>query len=491
MPLAALLLALCPAAAQAAEVTLGAVTNGAFRWRDVAGNHYAASYTGSYNYAQASVTVSFAATGTILRGTMAATNLKPHFAYQFKLEGRPEDDAAANEALGLSGRWWEQTWQGSNGWSAGGNLNTKGAGTSPNPNDDVYISRRGVSNAASPTQLHYRYVAYRPLDYFITDSNGNAELTFSLDSCYHVLWRTWYQPHTASDGQLKSTTFDPDPSVNPAYDTDYPSATVHVFGEWERLPVGGVYLAPGQHDMSFLLTEESFHSVDGPGSGTWAHAMRGAVQFTIVRPVVRATASPPHGASPLPASAEVTCGGSTNAHARTFTYWDITNSLVNGVSVGATNSVQLTRVTNDVDVTFLLHPHLATQGVPKWWLAARVAAWTNDFVAAALGDQDADTVPTWQEYLAGTDPDDGDSWFHIDEVRCVGGTNAITWRSPVSDPSLPPFAVERSYTTGNGWATVDVNAARSPDGTNVWFDAHSATHNSNTFYRVVATNNAL
>jgi len=95
-----------------------------------------------------------------------------------------------------------------------------------------------------------------------------------------VLWKTSQRAHTAQDGPPKTTIFDvelPDPAG--AYDVDYPEATVSVFGEWERLPVGGVTLPSGVYVADFILTEESFH---GSGlAGGWAAAMGVRISFEI------------------------------------------------------------------------------------------------------------------------------------------------------------------------------------------------------------------
>ncbi len=65
-----------------------------------------------------------------------------------------------------------------------------------------------------------------------------------------------------------------------AYDVDYPESTVSVFGEWERLPVGGVTLPLGDYEGQFILTEESFH---GSGlAGGWAAAMGAPAVFHLV-----------------------------------------------------------------------------------------------------------------------------------------------------------------------------------------------------------------
>jgi hypothetical protein len=251
---------------------------GNYRWRDVADQPYREDYRISYNYTQANVTVTHELVGTTPQGTLNANNLKPNFAYQLKLVGFP--GTPSNERIGLAGRWWQEEWDGSE-WTNGQNLNNKGDGSSPNPNDIVYFARRDVPDPTSPTGLHYRYTGYLVLDYFITDDDGNAILEFEIESSYHVLWKTSQRVRTVDDGPLKSRIFDADLSA--AYDDtggdDYPSQTVTIFGEWERLPTGGVYLQPGDYHAQIVLTEESFHGSGGSFAGSWAGAMGAEIQF--------------------------------------------------------------------------------------------------------------------------------------------------------------------------------------------------------------------
>jgi hypothetical protein len=251
---------------------------GQYRWMDVADQIYAASYQDSYNYTQASVQVDFYTDAVTLHGTLSAANLKPHFAYQFKLVG--DAGTASNEYIGFAGRWWQEEWDGEQ-WANGQNLNNKGDGSWPNPNDLTYCARRDIPNPSSPTGYHYQCTAYLVFGYFITDAYGNAALSFTADSSYHVLWKTTQRTHTPSDGPLDNTVFDvtlPDPVG--AYAFDYPPADVTIFGEWERLPVGGVLLPAGSYQASFVLTEESFH---GSGlAGGWAAAMGAPVTFTLI-----------------------------------------------------------------------------------------------------------------------------------------------------------------------------------------------------------------
>ena len=251
---------------------------GDYRWLDIANQSYSSSYRNSYNYTQASVTLTYDETGESFHGTLNATNLKPNFAYQVKLSGI--SGTPSNELIGLAGRWWQEEWNGT-AWSNGQNLNNKGNGSSPNPNDILYYARKNITNVTSPTGLKYRYTGYLVFDYFLTDGYGNATLNFEANSSYHVLWKTSQRTRTVDDGPLKSSTFDANISL-PAYDTDYPLQTVDLFSEWERLPVGGIFLQSGDYSAQFMLTEESFHGDGGAFSGNWAAAMGADIQFIIL-----------------------------------------------------------------------------------------------------------------------------------------------------------------------------------------------------------------
>lgn len=250
---------------------------GDYRWLDIADQQYSSSYRTTYNYTQATVQATYETAGVILQGTLTASNLKPNFAYQLKLVGTP--GTLANERIGLAGRWWQEEWGGSE-WSNGQNLNNKGDGSSPNPNDNTYFTRRDIADETSPTGLKYSYTGYLVYDYLMTDSDGHAILNFETNSSYHVLWKTSQRAHSSDDGPIKVNTFDPDPSSY-AYDTDYGQSTVSIFGEWERLPIGGVYLQPGEYTGQIILTEESFHGSGGSFAGNWAAAMGAPISFYI------------------------------------------------------------------------------------------------------------------------------------------------------------------------------------------------------------------
>ena len=249
---------------------------GDYRWMDIANQEYSESYRDTYNYTNATVEISYFPVDETLSGTLTATNLKPNFAYQLKLVGTP--GTPENEQLGLVGRWWQEEWDGAQ-WTNGWNLNNKGNGSSPNPNDLNYTARRNITDGTSPTGLHYRYTGYLLFDYFTTDGYGNATLSFETGSCYHVLWKTTQRTHTGDDGPIITTTFTANTS-SPAYDVNYSEQTVDIFGEWERLPMGNVPLSTGSYTAQLMITEESFHGT-GENEGSWAAAMGTDISFII------------------------------------------------------------------------------------------------------------------------------------------------------------------------------------------------------------------
>lgn len=255
---------------------------GQFRWLDVADQQYGTNYINNYDYTQADVQIDYYTDNQALYGILTASNLKPNFAYQLKLVGT--SGTPANEYIGYAGRWWQEEWNNIAGtWTNGQNLNNKGSGTSPNPNDLVYESRKDIPDVDSPTGFHYKYTGYLVFDYFITDENGDINMNFRTDSSYHVLWKTSQRTQTGNDGPIKTSNFDPKPGKKTAYDINYPPQTISIFGEWERLPVGGITLQTGTYnDVQIILTEESFHGSGGaPYCGNWAAAMGATIDFVI------------------------------------------------------------------------------------------------------------------------------------------------------------------------------------------------------------------
>jgi len=271
IPILLLLIAFStPAAGAAADTpttvqlsTSGSVTSPPaidYRWRDLARNDYAQTYIENYAYDDATVSVTYQATGEpTFVGHLSATNLKPNFAYQIKIVGKPTGlftpeqggDDAANERIGYAGRWWEV---------APGSGNRDDAYYEAHRNDPAYI-----------------FEAYLLFDFFLTDRFGDAEIDFALDSSYHVLFWDWQRTQGACDHPLKTTTVS-GAAGDPAYSQDVGPTTVGVYPQIERLCNGTTALPTGVYRCRLLLTEESFHS----GYGNWAPAMiNDDVEFTI------------------------------------------------------------------------------------------------------------------------------------------------------------------------------------------------------------------
>ena len=108
-------------------------------------------------------------------------------------------------------------------------------------------------------------------------------------------------------------------------------------------------------------------------------------------------------------------------------------------------------------VTASFAERLAAHDVPEWWLASY--GWTNNFDDAALGDPDEDTMPTWQEYIAGTHPTNGESVLRAGTQPETGDGPLVTWSS-VAGRS---YDVEvRTNAALGDWAPCETNVAADP-----------------------------
>jgi hypothetical protein len=223
-----------------------------YRWRDIATNLYAQSYQDQYLYDDAVVTVTYTPCECLtFAGHLSAQNLKPNFAYQIKLVGKPtglwgpEGDDLTNELIGFVGRWWR---------------------TQPNvgnSSDADYIA-----NHDNPD---YIFEGYLVLDFFLTGPDGSAEVDFAMDSSWHVLWWEHQRTPGVCDSPAKYATVTGSAS-DPAYDIDVGPTEVGVYAEIERLCYGTSTMTLGDYNCRFLLSEESFHQ-SGDGNGYWASAM--------------------------------------------------------------------------------------------------------------------------------------------------------------------------------------------------------------------------
>ena len=225
--------------------------NSAYRFRDLARHAYAPSYQDNYSYADATVILTYQEGGaTTFSGHLSATNLKPNFAYQMKLLGKPtglygvDGDDATNERLGYAGRWWRKQ-------------------PNPGPATDAEYE----ANHDNPAYIYEGFILF---DFLLTDRNGNAEFDFSLDSSYHILHADWEgRPQGPCDNPLRAVTVEGSAS-DVAYNQDVGPTVVGVYPQIERLCDGETVLALGEtYNCRFFLTEESFEQSGGSVHPGW------------------------------------------------------------------------------------------------------------------------------------------------------------------------------------------------------------------------------
>ena len=209
-------------------------------WSDITGTEYSPGFQNTFDYAAATVALTYNTSSPgRFTGSLTATGLKPNFCYQTKLHGKPpayfgaDGDVASSEWLGYEGRWWrfepEPAW---------------------NANDAEY-----EANKDDPDYVFGGYLVY---DFFVTDADGSVDIPFfESENSYRVIWKTGQRTPGANDGPIRT------------YDVG--GTEVGLYGEWEetRALPGELDLPIGDYNVSFWLTEESFHD-QWPG---WALAM--------------------------------------------------------------------------------------------------------------------------------------------------------------------------------------------------------------------------
>ncbi len=105
---------------------------------------------------------------------------------------------------------------------------------------------------------------------------------------------------------------------------------------------------------------------------------------------------------------------------------------------------------------------LAAHDTPEWWLAQH--GWTSDFDAAATNDAEPDGYPTWQEFVADTDPGNSSSYPRVASVLASGAVSVITW--PASTGRI--YQIHRCGDLGTGeWVTQQLFL-----GTGEWTDTN-------------------
>ena len=251
------------------------------RERDIANTLYS-EIIEPFPYANSNVTLSYARQqkNAYFGGHISARGLKPNFAYQLKLAGKPiggnrgtgrqtshveatsdapdatpivriVNDAAGNptpingddwtnQQLGYAGRWWDDT-----------------RAPSTNLNDAYFRNNY-------PYHTIYGYIF---MGVFVTDASGNAEADVSAAHSYHI---TWQDKQSNAIKDVVAGTFNVE-SAPPFYGYNRPvfAQKVKLWYEYESGRARDVKLVPGTYHCRLLVTEEAFHTAGGEWGGVW------------------------------------------------------------------------------------------------------------------------------------------------------------------------------------------------------------------------------
>ena len=207
----------------------------------------------SYRAGQVVFTYDRQQSGGVVRGHIEARDLKPNFAYQMKLCGKPASgargwgqfgDDKSNAILGFGGRWWDDSEQKSG--------------------DDGYY--RSLYVKAAPARRH-TMVGYIFIGDFVTDEKGNVSTDFVADKPLHITWqdkqKTNLKNHQAGVWTVGSTQ-----EPYRGYGYAFAPRSIKLWYEHEKRHPPRLKLPAGEYNCRLLVTEESFHSKT-PAGGRW------------------------------------------------------------------------------------------------------------------------------------------------------------------------------------------------------------------------------
>jgi len=246
------------------------------RWRDIGNNAFSSAFRAGFSYQSGSVVLTYPRSpdAKTFSAHISARGLKPNFAYQLKLAGKPVSgpqgwgtahsyisastngsgatpvshdvagtpvggDDWTNQQLGYAGRWWDDT-------------------NAPFTNlDNAYFQ------ANYPNHTVYGYLF---LGDFITDASGNAETDVSANNSFHITW----QDAQSGAKEVLLGTFPLAPSTtNTSYAAPLAATSQKLWYELEAGRAQPVVLARGTYHCRLLVTEEAFHTAGGEGGGVW------------------------------------------------------------------------------------------------------------------------------------------------------------------------------------------------------------------------------
>ncbi len=239
--------------------------------------NYNSVYTGTEQITQVTLTFDTAPSVPYFVGHIEARGLKPNFAYQLKLVGKPVKgtrgwgaygDDLANERLGYAGRWWCDSYH----------------STTTNFDDSHYVNYyKNAPENGNPVHDIYGYL-YAGV--FVTNSKGDASMDFTGKNSYHITWAEWQSgtknvEESLSPFQVAGNMLSSAPTIYYGYGSAAPLTSTRLYYEYEGngRPKDNVILAPGTYKARFVLTEESFHNSSGNAEGGYWKTVLGSEEY--------------------------------------------------------------------------------------------------------------------------------------------------------------------------------------------------------------------
>ena len=186
-----------------------------------------------------------------------------------------------------------------------------------------------------------------------------------------------------------------------------------------------------------------------------------------------------------PAGPVVVNAGSTNTFTMIASNWYALSSIAaDGINSGTNLSFTFTNVEADHTIAASYAPILAANGTPEWWLYAENTNWATNFNAAALSDPTGKGMAVWQDYIAGTDPNNAASTLAV-EVSSTGGRSVVSFPTI---PTTPQYQLQRYYTLESSSSLNPASWQSVPSLTNIMGVGQVVSYtnsgaNPNAFYR--------
>lgn len=244
---------------------------------------------------------------------------------------------------------------------------------------------------------------------------GSCQLSFTSTGATYAIWGRFITP-SEDDNTLWV-------KINsmPYYQWTVPVSTEWGWNKWLN-----TYFAPGEHTLilcervdglqidRLLLAGNLSCSPTGRGDGLPAW-------------LVTATVSGAGWVSP--GITEVLDGSDTNIVIQPAPWHIVTGLTVNGLSSECVTNLVLSNVVEHVQLSVWFDSlRTKTNQIPYWWIAQY--GLTNgavSFEQAPMEDADGDGMAAWEEYIAGTRPDDSQSVFTFDVQQNDQDDPVLSW----------------------------------------------------------------